>query len=85
MKPKKRYPLADLLAADAKQKKILDQQFGAFYERAKKELPNTQFKELMDMLEVVQESVRLVAWGRRIGSPIVTIEADVEEPEGWND
>jgi len=85
MKPKTRYPLADLLAADATQKKILDQRFGAFYERANKELPKAQFKELMDMLEVVQESVRLVAWGRRVGPPIVTIEADVEEPEGWNE
>jgi hypothetical protein len=73
-------PLAEAIAQDARNKRVLDKQFISFYRQMKKAMTaSRELKELEVPLEKVKESIQLAAFGGAFGVPMVR----VEKPKDW--
>ena len=83
MKKKKKtstYPLAEVIALDAKGKAALDKEFIKFYKLMKERIRRcSDLKDLEVPLESLKRAIIIGAFGRRFGIPHIT----VEEPQDW--
>jgi len=83
MKKKKKtatYPLAEVIALDAKGKAAIDREFIKFYRLMKKRISrSSELKDLQVPLESLKRAIIIGAFGRRFGIPHIT----VEEPQDW--